>query len=842
VGARMRTIAQIVDRADVDPTTNVVRTSPAKPSYRFNATEPPPALAHFKNKSVWCVWKYEIKNDRWTKPPCSWRNGHRGSITDTANWCTFDEAIAAMTRFSLDGIGLVLEAAGCSGVDLDDCITDAGSYTPLAAEAVAYGETYSEVSPSGYGLHFLVEGTAGRTIKRDDLGIELYSHGRYFTITGQQIAEAPAKIRPAPRLICYLARIDAETPKPGREARPNGDAKAVATGEDFWSNVNCAALANLNRWVPALHPTARKQATGGWRVKSKDLGRNLEEDLSYHPQGVSDWGEERGLSPIDAVQRYGAAADAVEAALWLCRQMGLEPAALGWIGKRNQQFTDDPDPESGRQASNIHSVLDESWRSRFAENPDTDLADMEAGPSKRHGSDFEDQMATAFVAKHQEELRYCKELGKTWFQWVGSHWKKNETDLALHYARLIAREHNVIANGMEIKRTTAKAATVAGIEKLARADPAVATTATQWDSDPYLLGTPGGTVDLRTGELRPANPADMISKVTAVAPARMETPIWDRFLREATSGDEERKGDEELIAFIYRLGGYCLTAVVRDHILPFLLGPGGNGKGKLLNTMEGIWGDYAKTASTDLLMGAKGERHPAELADLNGARLVLAQEAEEGKQWSAKRVKQLTGGDTISARFMNCNFFTFRPTHKLLIAINDPPIIRKVDDAMRRRLLEIPFPHKPPVVDPELDQKLRPEWPGILQKFIDGCVEWHKEGLKPPMSVQKATEAYFETQNRFAQWVDECCTVGRNEKDTTENLFGSWKKFADANGIERGTTNDFAGNMQRIGRGITPAKKVDGKRGYKGVSVIQPEAAKDAKTQAAGDDRESYHR
>jgi putative DNA primase/helicase len=461
-------------------------------------------------------------------------------------------------------------------------------------------------------------------------------------------------------------------------------------------------------------------------------------------------------------------------------------------------------------------------------------------------------MATAFVARHKDELRYCKELGKSWRRWAGSHWQKDETDLPLHYARLIAREHNVLANGeFDIKRTTAKSGTAAGIVRLAGADPAMATAPSQWDSEKtaYLLATPGGTVDLRTGKFRPADPNDMISKVTAVTPERIPTPKWDKLLREATSGGEERKGDEDLITFIYRLGGYCLTGVVKDHILPFFLGPGGNGKGTVLETILPIWGDYAKAASTDLLMASKNERHPAELADLHGARLVLTQEAEEGKVWSAKRVKQLTGGDTISARFMNCNFFTFKPTHKLLIAINDPPIIRKVDAAMRRRMLEIPFPFVPPVVNTNLKEELEPEWPGILQKFIDGCVEWHTKGLNPPAVVKKATEDYFENQDLFARWVEECCVLGPNERDTSDNLFASWGKFTDAAGVGRGNQNDFAGQMQRVSQARVSKResaiercKVNGKRGFKGVSVRPPDPNANGKSKAAGEGRESHHR
>jgi hypothetical protein len=262
---------------------------PAKPPYRHGASDPPAALAHLRDERVWCVWDYQWKEAirKWDKPPISrCGRGYRVSVTDPRNWCTWDEALAAVAKYGRAGIGLVLEAAKLSGADFDHCITDSGSYLPAVAEAISFGETYGEVSPSGSGVHMLIEGASGITIKRDDIGIELYERGRYFTVTGEHISDLPAKIGPAPRLIEHLKRLDAETPKPGKEknsakaTRLNGHANVHANGygqqggDDFFSNVKAAALDNLDAWVPSLHPSARKQATGALRVKSMNMGRD----------------------------------------------------------------------------------------------------------------------------------------------------------------------------------------------------------------------------------------------------------------------------------------------------------------------------------------------------------------------------------------------------------------------------------------------------------------------------------------------------------------------------------------------------------------------------------------
>jgi hypothetical protein len=179
------------------------------------------------------------------------------------------------------------------------------------------------------------------------------------------------------------------------------------------------------------------------------------------------------------------------------------------------------------------------------------------------------------------------------------------------------------------------------VEAFARADPQLAVTAEIWDRDPWLLGTPGGTVDLRTGELRTARREDFITKQTGAAPEPGEPRRWLQFLREATAGDSE------LVRFLQQVAGYCLTGSTREHSLFFIYGPGGNGKSVFLNLLNYVLGDYATTAAMETFTASKHDRHPTDLAMLNGARLVSASETEEGRAWAESRIKQLTGGDKI---------------------------------------------------------------------------------------------------------------------------------------------------------------------------------------------------
>lgn len=302
-----------------------------KPHYRFTGTLPA-ALAPLAFRRQWLCWDYiwNPAKAKWDKPPLSAHTGRmaKGGATNPDNWATAAEALATAQRMGLAGIGYALtNHDNVTGVDLDHCITDAGSYSPIAARALEYAETYAEISPSGEGVRLFMLGKYdGGVIKNDALGVEVYTWGRYLTVTGDQVGGSAPEIRSAPRTLAFLSKV-AGTPKTA--ALPvNGHAKPA--GADYFANVNSLALAKLDVWVPALHPKARKQATGAWRVSSADLGRDLEEDLAYHPDGIRDHGEERGLTAIDAVLRYGTPADAADAALWLCRQIGVEPSALGF--------------------------------------------------------------------------------------------------------------------------------------------------------------------------------------------------------------------------------------------------------------------------------------------------------------------------------------------------------------------------------------------------------------------------------------------------------------------------------------------------------------------------------
>jgi len=425
----------------------------------------------------------------------------------------------------------------------------------------------------------------------------------------------------------------------------------------------------------------------------------------------------------------------------------------------------------------------------------------------------EDAFALEFAARHRDELRYVAAWDR-WLVWRGGRWADDDTKLAFDLARRIMRKK---VNEGELRGAAklASAKTVAAIERLAQADRRLAATVDQWDADPWLLNTPGGLVDLRSGVLHPHRRAAYCTKITAVAPSDAACPRWLAFLHEIFAGD----GD--LVAYLRRVLGYALTGHTHEHALWFGYGTGANGKSTMLGTITSIWHDYAATAPVETFTASPGERHPTDLAMLRGARLVSAQETESGRRWAESRIKTLTGGDPITARFMRQDFFTYVPRFKLFIAGNHRPSLRTVDEAMRRRFNLIPFGVTIPRErrDPRLPEALRSEWPAILNWIIGGCGEWSRYGLQPPRSVIAATEAYLQGEDAFGLWLDEACVLASGTWTSGAALFASWKSWAERGGETVGTQKRFTQTLEA--RGLTYKRTADG-RGFDGIR-LRPE-------------------
>jgi putative DNA primase/helicase len=286
-----------------------------------------------------------------------------------------------------------------------------------------------------------------------------------------------------------------------------------------------------------------------------------------------------------------------------------------------------------------------------------------------------------------------------------------------------------------------------------------------------LLNTPGGIVDLRTGECRAAKPEDYQTRITAVAPDLDGKPAyWLAYLRRVTDGNEE------LQRFIQRMLGYMLTGEVAEQSLFFLYGTGQNGKSTLVDTASGILGDYHCGVMMDALTFSDHDRHPTEIAKLRGVRIATANETERGRRWAESKIKYLTSPGKVTGRFMRQDEFDFDPSHKLLISGNNKPGLRSVDEAIRQRIKLVPFTVTIPLAERDkfFPAKLKgewAEWPAILGWMIRGCDAWRDGGLVPPATVTDATDKYLESEDKMKTWIEECCVVGPNEWDLQSTLF-----------------------------------------------------------------------
>jgi putative DNA primase/helicase len=285
--------------------------------------------------------------------------------------------------------------------------------------------------------------------------------------------------------------------------------------------------------------------------------------------------------------------------------------------------------------------------------------------------------------------------------------------------------------------------------------------------------------------------------------------LWTGFLDRITDGNVELQN------FLQRFIGYCCTGLTVEHVFIFAYGTGANGKSTFINTIAKIFGDYATVADMSTFIASRNERHPTDLAKLVGARLVVAQETQKGRRWDETKIKALTGGDKIAARFMRQDFFDYVPTFKLFICGNHKPRLNSVDEAIQRRLLLVPFTMQIPLPqrDPELMQKLEAEWPAILRWCIDGCLEWRRVGLKPPALVRDATDAYFADQDTLQQWLDDC-TEGGGEYafSRTTELFASWKAWCESRNTKPGSAQGLSEAL--VDRGFVKKRNSVGQQGF----------------------------
>ena len=440
--------------------------------------------------------------------------------------------------------------------------------------------------------------------------------------------------------------------------------------------------------------------------------------------------------------------------------------------------------------------------------------------------------AKRLVRLHQNELLHCPTHG-AWYIYRDSYWKRDTDGEVDRRAKAVVAtifDEVAAATGKATKKairrhalSSESARAINSMIRLASTEKEVAIESHRLDANPWLFNVANGTLDLRTGKLQDHDRTDYITKRSPVKyDADAKCPLWDEFLSYAM---EE---DSEVVDFIHRFFGYCLTGLVTEQVLLFMEGTGSNGKTTALLMIMHLLGDYAIQGAPGLLLAKSGESHPTEVADLEGARFVANSEVEKGKPFAEALIKQLTGSDPVRARRMRQDFYQFMPTHKLCIAANHRPIIKGNDEGIWRRVLRIPWNRQIPKhkKDPFFLDKLKDEAPGILAKVVKGCVAWQADGLRPPEKVPLATGEYREEMDVLADYMAEMCLISGEQYVSMKDLYLSYAQWCDE--LRQRPQNFRLFNRQLKERGFqSKNKRVNGSvvKSWVGISLKKDTAS-----------------
>ena len=431
--------------------------------------------------------------------------------------------------------------------------------------------------------------------------------------------------------------------------------------------------------------------------------------------------------------------------------------------------------------------------------------------------------AERLIARHGQDLRYHVDAGQ-WLHWNGKLWKMDSTGgvhrLACTVVRSMSKDADTLPAGEErvalfkhmMKSESAPRLTA--MVELAQLRPGIPVTTGKLDSNVWALNVQNGTLDLRTGKLQQHERNDLLTKCAPVAYHPAATcPRWEQFLREVFCEEQE------LIDYVQRLAGYCLSGDTREQCLVFMVGKGANGKSVLLETLRALLGAYAQDTSFASFLERR-DTSTADLAGLVGARLVTASEGDASTAFNEAMLKRLTGGDAITCRYLYHDFFSYTPTFKIFFATNEVPRLTSQGYAMRRRVHILPFTRtfyaagdgKTPLRDEHLREKLRRELQGILAWAVRGCLAWQQQGLNPPGRILEETRELFESFDSLADFLDEVCVMQPKAMVETGALWRNYLCWCEENDRQPAyrQPQGFSRNLGQR-EGISPKRRNDGR-------------------------------
>lgn len=719
--------------------------------------------AELKGLRQWVCWQAvpdPARPDHPRKTPVNPLTGGGAMSNNPDTWTDYDTAVRESKKYT--GIGFMF-ANGYFGVDIDnaeDAIEDYrdGGTDNIVSEFIGTLRSYAEYSQSGRGIHIICRGKLPPGGRRKG-NVEMYDSGRFFVMTGKaaseytEIADCGERIKPL-----HEKYIGGARPKPNRGPAPVrpvslSDAEILQKAREAKAGAVFQALYN-----------------GEWEAY---FGSQSEADLS------------------------------------LCNRLaywtGKDAEAMDRLFRASGLMRDKWDRE---QAGSTYGKLTIDKAIRDCETvytPPQKYYITVGGKKKPKLYSFDDTgNAERFIDLFGDNVRY-NYTDKSWMWYDGRRWKYDdsgepkrmvdemlsimrtpeEADLYLDDEGDLQKRYQA-----HVKRSRSSAAKTAALKEAEHLAPV---TSDALDCGPYLLNTPSGVLDLRAGTLKKHDPALYLSKIcNAEYTETRDTPVWDAFLQQIFNQDEA------MIRFVQRAAGYSLTGVTDEQCMFICIGDGRNGKSTLLNVFADILGDYACNMQPEsLAVKNGGSAVNSDIARLRGVRFATTVEPDEGMRLAEGLVKQLTGGDVVTARRLYGNEFEFRPQCKIWMAANHKPIIRGTDLGIWRRIYLIPFTVQIPdhMVDKSLKYKLRDEMPGILKWMADGCAMWQREGLNPPLSVQSAGKDYQHEMDVISRFVDECCDRSGYETVRAADLYAAYKRWATEN-------NEYCMSSTRFGKEI----------------------------------------
>jgi putative DNA primase/helicase len=442
----------------------------------------------------------------------------------------------------------------------------------------------------------------------------------------------------------------------------------------------------------------------------------------------------------------------------------------------------DPDATKKENLARLNAQM-AALNSRKSEHEEHDL-------SKELPAENDAGNARIFINRFGGDLRFIPEFD-AWLIWTGTRWKRDEDGeiqrLAVKLSQLMLADAAQIADynqRVAIAQRSIRLGNLAKINSMlgiAKCDKRVVIPHSKLDANAWLLGVENGVIDMRTGIFRRGAKEDLITKIAGCPYVdEAEAPRWLQFLGQIFPDDAP------LVAYVQKLFGYTLTGITREQMFPFLHGDGANGKTTLIEILTALLGDYGQRASQALLVACDNGREPTnEIARLHGARLVVGSETREGDRLAENRIKDMTGGDTLTGRFLYKESFDFIPTLKLWMFGNHRPQIRGTDHGIWRRVRLIPFNVQ--IADEKRDRslqgKLREELPGILNWALRGCLLWQREGLAPPYSVAAATGGYREDEDVLRDFLMEETENDDESRIHHGELYERYTSWCSQNGV-----------------------------------------------------------